>query len=199
MSHHIRVHLASFIGVAVLGVASPALAQPAAPEPPPRTGVEFGFGLYGGEINCENENGTFCDGVTEAGGIDLHANYFFNPKLGIYFDVWPMVHSEDNWTFSHTVVTAGLKYRPAPIFTLTGGIGSAQARLKYDVLNLEAQTDTVPALMLGAAIEVLRGKSFALDVQGRIGVGFYEEDENGNGEADVVGRNVGLGVGLTWF
>lgn len=191
--------LASLVGVAVLGVAGTASAQSAEPLPP-RVGFEGGFGLYGGEINCENENGEFCDGVTEAGGIDLHANYFFNPKLGIFFDVFPMVHREDDWTFTHTVVTAGVKWRPAPILTLAGGVGSAQARLRYEgILNIDAQTDTVPALLLSAAIEVLRGRSFAVDVQARVGVGFYEEDENDNGEADIVGRNVGFGAAITWF
>ena len=45
----------------------------------------------------------------------------------------------------------------------------------------------------------VRGKSFALDLQARIGVGFYEEDENGNGEADIKGSNIGVGAALTWF
>ena len=125
MSHHIRV--ASLIGVAVLGAASTALAQ-SAPPPPPRVGIEGGFGLYGGEINCENENGEFCDGVTEAGGFDLHANYFLNPKLGIFVDVFPMVHQCDNFSLTHTIATVGAKWRPAPILTLAGGLGSAQAR-----------------------------------------------------------------------
>ncbi len=203
MSHTIR--FASLIGVAALGVivlgaAGTASAQSAPPPLPERIGFEAGFGLYGGEINCENENGEFCDGVTEAGGIDLHANYFFNPTLGVFFDVFPMVHTEDDWTFTHTVVTAGVKWRPAPIFTLAGGIGSAQARLRYEgILNIDAKTDTVPAILLSAAIEVLRGRSFAVDVQARVGVGFYEEDENNNGEADIVGRNVGFGAAITWF
>lgn len=185
-----------------LGVA-PAAAQGPGPGPAPspeRLGWELGFGLYGGEINCENENGDFCDGVTEAGGFDLHANYFFRPDLGVFIDVWPMIHTENNWTFTHTVAAVGLKYRPAPIFTLSAGLGSAQARLRYDnVLGFEARSDTVPAILLGAAIEVVRGRRFAVDLQARVGVGFYEEDQNGNGEPDIVGRNVGLGAAFTWF
>ena len=197
MSHHIRI--ASLVGAALCGLAGTALAQTAEP-PPPRVGFEGGFGLYGGEINCENENGTFCDGVNEAGGLDLHANYFFNPKLGIYFDVFPMAHTQDEVTLTHTIVTAGLKWRPVPILTLAGGIGSAQARWRYEgIVNLDAQTDTVPAIFLSAALEVLRGRSFALDLQARLGVGFYEEDENNNGEADIQGKNVGFGAALTWF
>ncbi len=203
MSYPVR--LASIVGAALLGVASPALAQGPAPAggpppPPERLGWELGFGLYGGEINCENEDGDFCDGATEAGGFDLHANYFFRPDLGLTFDVWPMVHTEDNWTFTHNIVTVGAKWRPAPIFTFTAGVGSAQAKLTYSrILGIEARTDAVPAIMLGAAVEVVRGKKLAIDLQARIGVGFYDEDDDMNGQADVVGRNVGVGAGFTWF
>jgi hypothetical protein len=171
-------------------------------EPPPRTGLEGGFGLYGGSIRCHNETNTnVCDGVSSAGGIDLHLNYFFNPKLGIFGDVFPMVHDEDNVTLTHTVVSAGLKWRPAPILTFGAGLGSAQARWKFKgILNgVEAETDTVAALFLSAGIELVRGKSFALDLQARAGIGFYKEDENNNGEADIQGKNIGIGGSLTLF
>jgi len=169
------------------------------PPPGPRVGWEVGFGLYGGEINCQNENGDFCDGVTEAGGIDLHVNYFFRPHLGAYFDVFPMVHSENNWTFTHNVVTAGVKWRPVPILTLTAGLGSAQARLRYETLGLQAQTDVVGAALFAAGIELVRGPKWAIDLQARAGIGFYAEDKNGNGDPDVVGRNLGLGAAMTFF
>ncbi|HVK73579.1 MAG TPA: hypothetical protein VM734_09670 [Kofleriaceae bacterium] len=188
-------------GAAVTLFAGSAAAQSGeAPPLPPRVGWELGFGVYAGEINCENERGNFCDGVTEAGGFDLHASYFFSPKLGLTVDLWPMFHTEDDWTFTHTVAVVGLKWRPAPIFTFTAGVGSAQARLRYEgIVNLDAETETVPAVLFAAGLDLVRGKSFALEVQARAGIGFYEEDDTGNGEADVVGRNVGVGAALTFF
>jgi hypothetical protein len=187
----------TIVVVVLLALPSIAIAQT---PPPARQGLEGGAGLYGGEINCENENGEFCDGVTEAGGFDLHASYFFNPKLGVTIDIWPMFHREDDWTFTHTIVSVGAKFRPVPILTLTGGIGSAQARLSYrGVINIDSETETVPAVMFAAALEIVRGKNFAIDLQARVGAGFYEEDENDNGEADIVGRNVGFGAALTFF
>lgn len=198
-----RVAFLATVAAAGLAAAAPARAQGPGtpPPPPPRIGWEVGLGLYGGEINCENENGDFCDGVTEAGGFDLHAAYFFRPNLGIYVDVWPMFHSEDNWTFTHNIVSVGAKWRPAPILTLTGGIGSAQARLRYEAFGLqgETETDVVGAVMFAAAIDVVRGRSFAIDLEARAGIGFYDDDDNGNGEADVVGRNLGVGAAITWF
>lgn len=175
--------------------------NPPPPEPPARVGLELGFGLYGGEINCENENGDFCDGVTEAGGIDLHANWFFTPQLGIFGDVWPMVHTDEDWTFTHNIVTLGVKWRPVPILTLAGGLGSAQARLRYEgpLVEAEAETDVVGAVMFSAAVEIVRARGWAIDLQARIGTGFYDDDDNGNGEADVVGRNIGFGAAMTFF
>jgi hypothetical protein len=199
LRHALSLTALSFVALEGAGtsIASVAHAQPAAPA---RVGWELGFGLHGGEINCRNENGDFCDGVTEAGGIDLHVNYFLRPKLGLTLDIWPMYHREEDWTFNHTVVTLGAKYRPVPIVTLTAGVGSAQARWSYrGIVNLDAETDTVPSLMFGAGHELLRTPSFALDVQARVGIGFYAEDDNDNGEADIEGRNVAVGAGLTWF
>ena len=188
--------------VTLAGIA-PAAAQRTVPADdglPPRVGFEGGFGVYAGEINCEDQSGNQCDGVTEAGGIDLHATFMFTPRLGLTFDVWPMVHTEDNWTFTHNVVTLGLKWRPVPILGLTAGLGSAQARLRYDgIVDLESRTEVAPAVLLAASVDVLRGRSFAIDVQARVGAGFYGADDDDDGNPDVVGRNVGLGVGFTWF
>ena len=199
----VRASILAAAGATLTLFAGTAAAQYAPPQPttpPPRLGTELGFGLYGGEINCENENGAFCDGVTEAGGIDLHASYFFTPQWGLTIDVWPMVHTEDDWTFTHTIGVIGAKFRPVPILTLTAGLGSAQARWRYDgVVDLEAETDTVAAVMFAAGLDLLRGDSFALDVQARIGIGFYDDDDNNNGEPDIVGRNVGVGAALTFF
>ena len=210
MSPSIR-HLAlAAFGAASLAAIAPAAAQypPPGPPPPPygppelppRVGVEAGFGLYGGEINCEDQ-GDSCGGLTEAGGFDVHVTNMFSPTFGLTFDFWPMVHAEDGWTFTHTVVTVGAKWRPLPILSLTAGVGGAQARLRYDgiLADFESRSETAPAVFLSAGLEVLRGRSFAIDVSARMGAGFYGDDDDNDGEPDVVARNVGLGVGFTWF
>lgn len=197
-----KLLLAFAFVAAVPALAAAQHAMPHSPTgPAPRVGWEAGAGLYGGDISCENENGNFCDGVTEAGGIDVHVNYFLSPRLGLFGDVWPMVHTDDDFTFTHNIVAFGAKYRPVPILTLGVGLGSAQARLRYKLgpLEGEAKTKVVGAFFASAAVEVLRGRKFALDVQARIGVGFYDDDDNNNGEADIKGRNVGLGAAVTWF
>lgn len=199
MSSTIR-HLA-FVTATLAGLAPVAAQAPVGTPPPlpPRVGLEGGLGLYAGEINCEDQAGDFCDGVTEAGGLDVHVTYMFTPKLGAMLDVWPMVHSENDWTFTHNVVTVGVKWRPAPIFTLTAGLGSAQARLRYERLGLEGRSEVATAVLLAVGVDVARGRRWAIDVEGRIGAGFYGADKDNDGNPDVVGRNVGLGVAMTWW
>ncbi len=182
------------------GGAAVATAQPADRPLPRRVGFEGGLGLYGGEINCEDQTGSFCDGVTEAGGFDLHATYMFRPSLGVTVDVWPMIHREDRWTFTHTVATVGVKWRPAPIFGFTLGLGSAQARLRYEgLVDLDSRTEVAPAVLFAGSLAIVRGRRFAIDLEARAGVGFYGEDKDGDGNPDIVGRNLGLGASVTWF
>lgn len=180
--------------------AGAAQAQPAYSEggPGPRVGLELGFGLQAGHIACESE-GDFCDDFTEAGGLNLNAAYFLSPTFGIALDLWGMAHTENDFTFSHYVNTIGIKWRPVPILTLSAGIGSAHATLEYDGL-FEAQTTSEDAfaIMGAASLDLIRGRHWALSVEARFGNGFYG-DENDNGTADIVGRNVGVGLGLTFF
>lgn len=169
------------------------------PPPPPRAGLELGVGLQVGEISCESQEGDFCDDFTEAGGLNLSLAYFFNPRIGIALDLWGMSHTEDDFTFSHVVNTIGLRWRPLSILTLGVGVGSAHARLEFDgVIDATATSEDAFAVLLAAGIDVIRGRSWALSVEARLGAGFYG-DEDENGEADVVGRNAGLGAAFTFF
>lgn len=176
------------------------LSATASAEPlPPRIGLELGGGLQAGKIFCESEN-NFCNDFTEAGGLNLHASYFFSPKLGITGDLWAMSHRGDNFTFTHYVNTVGVKWRPVPILTLQLGIGAAHATLDYDgIIVARATSENGFAVMGAAALDVVRSRRWALSVEGRFGNGFYGEDKNNDGQADIVGRNVGIGAGLTFF
>jgi hypothetical protein len=194
------VTLALFAGM--LLASSHALAQPPGAAltepPPPRIGFELGGGLQAGRIVCESE-GEFCNDFTEAGGANLNAAYFLSPSFGITLDLWVMAHSEDDFTFAHYINTIGIKWRPVPILTLTGGIGSAHASLDYNGL-FEARytSEDAFAIMGAAALDLIRSRRWALSVEVRAGSGFYG-DEDDDGEADIVGRNVGVGVGFTIF
>jgi hypothetical protein len=166
---------------------------------PPRVGLELGGGLQAGKIYCESEN-NFCNGFTEAGGLNLNVSYFFSPKLGITGDLWAMSHREDQFTFTHYVNTVGVKWRPAPILTLQAGIGAAHATLDYDgAIVARATSGDGFAIMGAVALDVVRARRWALSVEARFGNGFYGEDKNKDGDPDIVGRNVGIGAGFTFF
>ncbi|MBP6631425.1 MAG: hypothetical protein KBG28_17110 [Kofleriaceae bacterium] len=198
-SPRLSVSLAGLI--AVLATAAAAAAQPGPgprPGPPPRHGWELAAGVNGGEINCDSQD-DLCDGVTEAGGLYLAATYMFSPRLGVTAETWPMVHSEDLYSFTHVVSTIGVTWRPVPVLAVRGGLGSAYARLQADVVGLDRRTENAPAVLLGAALDVVRAPRWALDVHARVGAGFYGNDADGDGEPDVVARNVGLGLAFTYL
>jgi hypothetical protein len=176
------------------------LATTASAEPlPPRIGLELGAGLQAGKIFCESEN-NFCNDFTEAGGLNLQASWFFSPSFGITGDLWAMSHRDDDFTFTHYVNTVGVKWRPVPILTLQLGIGAAHATLDYNgIIVARATSENGFAVMGAAALDVVRSRRWALSIEGRFGNGFYGEDRNNDGQADIVGRNVGLGAGLTFF
>jgi hypothetical protein len=182
----------------VLALPSIAAAQPEA-QPAAREGLELAVGLNGGEIQCESAGG-FCDDFTEAGGANLAASYFFSPTIGIYLDLWAMSHRDGDFTFTHYVNTVGVKVRPVPILTLTGGVGAAHATLDYQgFVNTRATSDDGAAVLLAASLDVIRARRWALAVEARAGIGFYGDDMDNNGEPDVVGRNLGLGATLHVF
>lgn len=170
------------------------------PPPPPRVGLELGIGLQGGKIYCEAEN-NFCNDFTEAGGANLSGSWFFSPTLGITADLWAMSHRGDNFTFTHYVNTVGVKWRPVPILTLTLGLGAAHATLDYRgiIIAGRATSEDAPAIMGAASLDLIRSRRWALSVEGRFGNGFYGDDDNNDGEPDIVGRNVGAGAAFTVF
>jgi len=192
-----RFACAAALATATIAIAtSPARAQPT--RPPPRVGLELGFGLQAGKIFCEDQHDS-CNDFTEAGGLNLDAAYFVNPTLAITGDFWVMAHTENNFTFAHYINTVGVKWRPVPILTLQAGVGEAHATIDYNgAFSAQARSNNGFAIMGGAALDVLRGRRFALAIELRAGSGFYG-DKNNDGQADIVGRNVGVGASLTWF
>jgi hypothetical protein len=173
-------------------------ATPSSPSgPPAREGLELGIGLGGGNIYCEGQMGQ-CDGFTEAGGGNLTGSWFFKPTLGIALDLWAMSHSDNGFTFTHYVNTVAVKWRPAPIITLTGGIGQAHASLHHDNSSLQITSGDAFAIMGAASIDLIRGRRWALALEARFGNGFYG-DEDEDGMADIVGRNVSGGASFALF
>lgn len=155
-----------------------------------REGLELSAGLQGGHISCESAT-TRCNGVSAAFGGNLDASWLFTPKLGVFADAWVLSHSESDFTVAHFINTVGVAWRPLPVWTFRAGVGAAHASLRKDGVEKHS-SDTAFAVMLDASFELVRGRTWAVSIDGRFGDGFYTM-------ADVKATNVGLGVGVTWF
>lgn len=147
-------------------------------------------------MTCESTNGR-CDGFSEAGGGNVHVDYFTSPSFGFVADAWAMAHSDSGFTFTHVINTLGVKWRIMPALALQAGIGHGHATLSSDNVTLSSSGDAF-AVMFGASLDVIRGPRWALSIDARFGDAFYGDDNN-DGMPDIRGRNVGVGVGLAFF
>jgi len=203
MNKH-RLGLITALGLgAVLVGGAIASAQPQPYEPPAyqpakvRKGITLGASLGVGELSCEDEsaNGSGpCDGVTEAGSIDGHVGIMLSPRLAIMGDVWAMGHSENDLTMSQTITTAAAQLWLTPRLWIKGGLGFAHARFSYDTgfVELESESDTVPAGIVGIGYELIHRPNFALDLALKAGTGIYRDDQ-------TRAHNVAVTIGANWF
>ncbi len=166
---------------------------PLSPSDQHRTGLVLGGSIDGGNIGCQTKNGDDCGTWHDAGGLSFHAGAMVGPSLAILGELWGMAHTEDHITASQGLATAALRGWVVPRLWLQGGLGFARSSVSYRSGNLmtSAQSDTVPAFMLGAGVELLSTPTFGLDLELRGGSGFYE------GDARVY--NAALGVGASWY
>jgi hypothetical protein len=158
-----------------------------------RAGLVLGGSLDGGNLGCRTKNGDDCGTWHEAGGLSLHVGTMVSPDLAVLGEIWGMGHTEDHITVSQGLLTGALRGWVAPRLWFQGGLGIARSKVSYSSGDLMAseQSDTVPAFMVGAGVEVLSTPTFGLDVELRGGTGFYQ------GDARVY--NAAFGVGASWY
>ena len=164
--------------------------------PPPRErhGLFGGGGLFGGNISCD---GADCGGFREAGGASGHIGYLFTTKLGVLLDLWAMTSSQNNVSVTFVASTINLRYYVAPSFWVQGGIGNGHAIVRVSIF--QARGDDVPAAEVGAGLELVRGRNWALDVSLKLAQG-GKTDQGMDMSDDVqTGRMVGLGAHITLF
>lgn len=187
------------IGAALLiiGTASTALAQESPInyeeyEDEGRGGLLFGVAVSAGHLQCE---GLGCDGATPAGGLDVHIGLMLSSKLAIVGDVWSMAHMEDRVFINQTIATIGPQLWLGDRLWLRAGVGAARAGFNYDaeIADINDMSGNVLAATAGAGFELVSSKDFALDLHLKAGSGFYYDDP------DLRVRNIGLGLGATWY
>ena len=185
----------------LLLAAPPARAQPGQPPPPPgadfRKGLHLGFGVGGGSMSCESVGEEdICDAtIDQAGSVDFHIGLMLRPRLSINGEIWVMGHTEDYVTITNAITTIGATLWLMPKLWLRGGIGGAVARWHYKGplgLQLDDQTESVPAVAAAAGFEVYSKPNFAIDIELRGGTGFYKDDQ-------AKSHNAAVAVGFTWY
>ncbi len=218
MSH--RKSLIAGLGVVlltVLGSVSVAEAQgyppPYYPPPPPppmaphgvyRAGVVYGFSVGLGAIGASNYAGASCgDACGGAGLLEAHLGGMIAPRTALMFEVWGADHpwsdaaGNSHETFN-SFITAAAQFWLNDILWLKGGLGLAYY---HDTINdtyygysAVTTSDSGFGIFGAAGVEVLQSYNFALDIQGRIGSGFYSQYGNGFSV-----QNYALMVGFNWY
>src|SRR5579863_5459582 len=196
----------------VLGSVSVAQAQgypppyypPPPPPPPPhgvfRAGLVWGFAVGLGDVGMSN-CGSTCGG---AFAIEGHIGGMISPRAALMFEGWGADHpystGGSDFETINTFWTGAAQFWLNDNFWIKGGAGVAVLRLTEDVNDIYgntvvAETDFTGFALFGAAgIELLQSYNFALDIQGRIGNGFYS-----NSGTSFNVQNYALMVGFNWY
>ena len=212
MSH--RKNLIVGLGVVlltVLGSVSSAGAQgypppyypPPPPPPPPhgvyRSGLVFGFSGGVGAIHVDGCG----DACGVAGLVEGHLGGMINPRMAIMFEIWladhPWSAGGSSFETINTFFTGAAQYWVNDIVWIKGGLGVAEIREDFNDgygygYSYTSNRSTGFALFGAAGVEVMQSYNFALDIQLRVGNGFYSDDFG-----SFSAQNYGLLVGFNWY
>lgn len=181
-------------------------AQPAAAPSPyqPRAGSPmFGFSIGLGSLQAENNpaNTTCgnCDYNPIGIEVDGHIGGMLSDRFALMLELQANGQTVDDSVYGSTTLTqvtamvAG-QYWATPKLWVKGGVGAAHLSFNYDDAygSFEEPIDDGAALMLGVGYEILQGRTFALDLQGRVIVGAYDGIDDRITSATV-------GLGFNWY
>jgi hypothetical protein len=156
-----------------------------------RRALVLGIGMGVGHVDCARSG---CDGVTAAGGLNLHLGFMITPRVALVADAWGLQHMDGTTTIGHTIGTLGVQFWMTPRFWLQGGAGIARATFDYGRVDfdLDDTRETSPGVMAALGFELLRSSTFALDLQLRGGTGLFDDGDDGV-------RTMMLSLGANWY
>ena len=161
--------------------------------------LAYGFSIGLGGMHDAGSNVTTCgncDYNPAAVEFDGHIGGFLSPRFALMAEgqvnaqtVALDAYGEDTVLSQSALMIAG-QYWLHPQFWIKGGIGFAHlyADNPYEVWDF----GTGGALMVGAGVELMSARNFAVDLQGRIIRGSYD------GFDDSVTSGT-VGVGINWY
>lgn len=160
-----------------------------------RNGLILHIGIGAGRLGCATDDGDDCDGdgTIKAAGIVGEAGFMLSPTLALVGVVSGAANRDDDVKLSQWVAAAAVRGWPTKRLWIEGGAGAARTKIEVmgDFLDIEAESETVPAVVAGVGAEVLSADNFAIDIALRGATGLYEDDMNV--------YQVTLGAGATFF
>jgi len=159
-----------------------------------RTGLVLGASLNAGVIGCQTKNDNDCGhGARPAGGLSVHVGGMISPTVALLGEASVMAHTEHSLTATQVLATANVRGWLTPRLWLQGGLGVARSKLSFDkdARSVSAMTATVPAVSGAVGFELVRTRTFGLDLELRGGSGLNQDD--------VRIFNAALGIGATFF
>jgi hypothetical protein len=154
-----------------------------------RSGLVLGVGVGFGLISAA-DCGDICGGVLSG---EFHIGGMMNPRLAVMADFWGNVRnsSDLSTTVWNGIYTGALQYWATDILWLKGGAGLAHMQLTDNGSGFAFGDEWGFGLMGAAGLEVVQSSTFALDLQLRLGHGFFSQGGDVN--------NVALMVGFNWY
>lgn len=160
-----------------------------------RSGLILHIGIGAGRLGCATDDGDDCDGdgTIKAAGIVGEAGFMLSPTLALVGVVSGAANRDDDVKLSQWVAAGAVRGWPTKRLWIEGGAGAARTKIEVmgDFLDIEAESETVPAVVAGIGAEVLSADNFAIDIALRGATGLYEDDMNV--------YQVTLGAGATFF
>jgi hypothetical protein len=170
------------------------------PPPPPvweRRGLAVGFGLgLGGMSDSQGAIGcASCEYNPASVGLDFHIGGMLSPRFALLFEIWGQGQQMDvsgSETLVQTMLMVAAQYWVTPQLWLKGGLGVSHLSVSFDDGSEPLDLDEGGAVMGAVGYEILSSPRFALDLQGRLGMGTYDSAE-GNIQTGMIS------LGLNWY
>jgi hypothetical protein len=152
-----------------------------------RNGLVIGFGAGIGGISA-SDCGDVC-GVVGSG--EFHIGGMLNPRLALVADFWANLRNSASIdaTVWNGIYTGALQYWLTDMFWLKGGMGLGHMQLTDNASSVAFGDEWGFALMGAGGVEVMQSPNFALDLQARLGHGFFSQGGDVNSFAFMVGLN----------
>jgi len=200
----------SFLVLAFVSLPTLASAQPAYYVPRAEGGFHaragalawgIGAGLGGMSDNGADVACNGCNYNPLAGEFDFHIGGMVNHRMAILFEFQVNGQTIEadaggSQTLEQAAFMGAIQYWLTPIIWIKGGLGVTRLIVDDSDFGQVSPASSGVSLLGSAGVELLSGRRFALDLQGRIITAQYNGSTDGFSDRITSGT---IGVGLNWY